>query len=51
MNILSQIIGAMQVILTETTDMIARQTEFVKKQRKFNGHDLEGYCGCDIISA
>ena len=37
MKILSQITDAMQDILTERADIIAKQTGFVKRERKLNG--------------
>jgi len=40
MNILSQIADAMQVVLNETADAIARKTGFIKRQRKLKGSDF-----------
>lgn len=40
MDILSKITDAMQVVLNETADDIARKTGFVKRQRKFSGSNF-----------
>ena len=40
MDILSKITDAMQVVLSETADAIARKTGFVKRQRKFSGSNF-----------
>ncbi len=40
MNILSQISDAMQVVLKETANNIARKAGFIKRQRKLNGSDF-----------
>lgn len=40
MNILSKIADAMQVVLSETADAIARTTGFIKRQRKLTGSDF-----------
>jgi len=39
-NILSKIADAMQVVLSETANAIARKTGFIKRQRKLNGSDF-----------
>ena len=40
MDILSKITDAMQVVLSETADAIARKTGFIKRQRKLRGSDF-----------
>ena len=40
MDILSKITDAMQVVLSETADAIARKTGFIKRQRKLSGSDF-----------
>jgi len=40
MNILSKIADAMQVVLSETANAVARRTGFIKRQRKLNGSDF-----------
>ena len=37
MDILSQVVEGMQVILTKTADILGRETGFIKRQRKLNG--------------
>jgi len=36
-DILSQVVEGMQVILTKTADILGRETGFIKRQRKLNG--------------
>jgi len=40
MDILSKIADAMQVVLSDTANAIARKTGFIKRQRKLNGSDF-----------
>jgi len=40
MDILSKITDAMQVVLSETANTIARKTGFIKRQRKLSGSDF-----------
>lgn len=40
MDILSKIADAMQVVLSETANSIARKTGFIKRQRKLSGSDF-----------
>ena len=40
MDILSKITDAMQVVLSETANAIARKTGFIKRQRKLSGSDF-----------
>jgi len=40
MDILSKITDAMQVVLSETADAIARKTGFIKRQRKLSGSNF-----------
>jgi len=40
MNILSKIADAMQVVLSDTANAIARKTGFIKRQRKLSGSDF-----------